>query len=417
MNKTKFILILLLALSLFIRVWRIDYPTKYVFDEVYYSFTAGEYAKGNKDAWTYWNPAPEGKAYAWVNPPLPQEIMAGSMLLLQSNTNLAARIPGIFAGVLCIYLVFLIAKHLFKSDKIALFSAFIFSLDGLNFVQSRTAMLDIYLVTFSLLCFTFLIHKKYFFSALFFGMAVASKWTGAYLSLLILFYIIQQRQFKHFIWFIIIPPLVYLATYIPFFLNGFSIQQYIDLLKQEWGYHINLKATHDYASSWWSWPLNLYPIWYFVEYHPNGLMSNIFASGNPVLYWMGIGSILLSMYEYIKTRNEHTMGLSHMVSSCSNNKNLLIIILGFIVFWLPWAFSPRIMFLYYFSPSVPFLSIALGYQLGTLKNRHTNLIVILSLLLLAVVFIALYPFLTGVPLSKESTLLFFDTNFTKNPFR
>ena len=43
-------------------------------------------------------------------------------------------------------------------------------------------------------------------------------------------------------------------------------------------------------------------------------------------------------------------------------KKLGLIVLCFLAFWLPWAFSPRIMFLYHFSPSIPFLSLGFILQ-------------------------------------------------------
>ncbi|MBI3485791.1 hypothetical protein HY025_02495, partial [Candidatus Daviesbacteria bacterium] len=63
------------------------------------------------------------------------------------------------------------------------------------------------------------------------------------------------------------------------------------LQHQMWYYHTHLKAHHDYSSPWWSWPLNLYPVWYFVQYYSGPFMSNIFASGNPAVFWLGFISL------------------------------------------------------------------------------------------------------------------------------
>ncbi len=397
-NKIILTLIIILTLSFLFRVGRIDYPKNYIFDEVYYAFTAQEYLKGNSQAWEWFSNPPAGKAYNWVNPPLAQEIMTASMYIFRSQEAWTWRIPGVFLGTLAIYLVFKITQLLFKKDSLALISAFIFSVDGLNFVQSRVAMLDVYLVTFILLSFYLFLKSRYLFSSIFLGLAFSIKWTAIYLLIFLIILLVKQRKIYSISLFTIIPIVVYLFVYLPFFLTGHSFNQFIGLLQQEFWYHINLKATHDFASPWWSWPLNLYPIWYFVDYRDNQI-ANIFASGNPLVFWGGAIAVAVSFFEAIKKKST----------------KLGLIIFGFLVFWIPWSASTRIMFLYYFAPAVPFLSIALGYQLDKLLGKNNRLLfAILGLILLA--FLLLYPFLTGVFLPKEWIKFFFLTNFAKNPF-
>ncbi|MDQ3098950.1 MAG: phospholipid carrier-dependent glycosyltransferase [bacterium] len=81
------------------------------------------------------------------------------------------------------------------------------------------------------------------------------------------------------------------------------------LQKQMWWYHTNLKATHSYQSQWWMWPLDLRPVWFYVQYcspedaKGNALNSlrckesfarngtdrtfaDIYTMGNPAIFWM-----------------------------------------------------------------------------------------------------------------------------------
>lgn len=401
MRKVHSLLILLLTLSLLLRLARIDYPKDFVFDEVYYGFTAQEYLNGNPDAWSWWTSAPEGRAFAWVNPPLPQEIMATSMFIFNTKEAWAFRFPSVLMGVLSIYLVFSISRILFKQDAVALLSAFIFSLDGLNFVQSRTGMLDIYLVTFILLSLLFFLKKNIFLSAVFLGLAISSKWTAAYFAIILLIWLLKYKRLKDILMMIVIPIVIYLLVYIPFFTTGHNVNQFIELIKQEIWYHTNLKATHDFASPWWSWPLNLYPIWYFVDYSGNK-MANIFSGGNPAVFWGGTLAVIFSIFQIIQKKFI---------------KNLLIVLMCFFLFWLPWATSNRIMFLYYFAPAVPFMSMAFGYQLEKLYSSPKNRS-LFSLILTAIItcFLLFYPFYTGLALPKEWVQFFFFTNLAKNPF-
>lgn len=397
-NKRR-LLILILIFAALTRLIRLDYPNKYVFDEVYHGFTAKEYLAWHKEAWEWWTKPPPGVAYEWTHPPLAKEIMAISMFIFRTQDAWAYRLPGAMFGVLSVYLVYLLGVKLLNRSA-ALIAAFVFSLDGLNFVQSRTGMNDIYYITFFLAALLLLLNRKYLFSALLLGLALSSKWAAIYGYLIFIPLLIKDKQYRQILFLLIIPPIIYFITYLPFFLTGHSIDQFKQLQQQMWWYHTNLKATHTYSSPWWSWPLNLYPVWYFVDYQKN-TMANIFASGNPVVFWAGSVAVILTVWEIVKKRSI----------------NLIIILLGFLAFWLPWALSPRIMFLYHFSPSIPFLSLALGYQLEKiLPDQKGKKLALLLLALIVISFALIFPFLTGIPLSRDSINLFFLTNLSKNPF-
>ncbi|MBI4035479.1 phospholipid carrier-dependent glycosyltransferase [Candidatus Daviesbacteria bacterium] len=398
--SSKQILILILLLTAFLRFFRLDFPNKYVFDEVYHAFTAKEYLAGHKEAWEWWTTPPPGVAYEWTHPPLAKEIMTISMFILNTRETWAYRLPGALLGILSVYLVYLLGLKLLNNQTASLLAAFVFSLDGLNFVQSRTGMNDIYYVTFLLGSLLLLLNKRFILSAVLAGLALSSKWAAVYSYLIFIPLLLYSKQYRFIGYFIIIPPIIYFLSYLPFFLLGHSPTQFIQLQQQMWWYHTSLKATHDYTSPWWSWPLNLYPVWYFVDYQKERV-ANIFASGNPILFWVGSIAVILTVIESVKKKVI----------------NLFLISLGFFVFWLPWALSPRIMFLYHFSPSIPFLSLALGYQLSNLlKHRNERRLAFVILLLIIVTFALLYPFITAIHIPREYVKAFFLFNLSKNPF-
>lgn len=396
--KGKKILLLIIFFGLILRLFRLDYPKSYMFDEVYHAFTAKQYLIANKDAFNPYATPPKGVAYEWLHPPISKELMAVSMLALRSDSAWAWRLPGALLGTLSIYLIYKIAILLFKNEKVGLLSAFIFAFDGLNFVQSRIGMNDIYLVTFTLISVLFFTKEKFFLASVFLGIALSTKWSGVFLLPMYLILLLKRKNFRSIFYFLIFPPICYLLSYLHYFLLGYNLKDFIDLHKQIFWYQTNLKATHDYASAWWSWPLNLYPVWYHVEYQKDKI-ANIFASGNPAVFWLGSMATLLTFWQYFKKRAE----------------NLALVLLGFLIFWLPFSFSPRIMFLYHFSPSVPFLSLALGYQLNKLAGKD-KVVFFTALAVIFLTFVLLYPFLVGLPLPKEWLLTFFRTNLTKNPF-
>lgn len=401
LKSHRTLLLIILSSALFLRVHTLDYPNTYVFDEVYHAFTAKEYLKQSLPAWEWWNTPPKGVAYEWTHPPLAKEIMAASMFFLQTEAPWAWRLPGVLLGTLSVFIIYKIGEHLFKDKYAGIFAAFVFSIDGINFVQSRTGMNDIYFVTFSLITLLAYLKNKFFLASVFLGLALSSKWAAIYLVGILGILILKNRAYAKIPLFLVIPPIIYAISYIPFFALGHTPEQFVELHRQMWWYHTNLKATHDYASPWWSWTLNLYPVWYYVEYYKNRLISNIFLSGNPFVLWLGLFTVILSLGEFIKKRS---FGLG-------------VALLGYAAFLLPWALSPRIMFLYHYSPSVAFMSLVLGYQLSKLIHlKRGRILLAILLLLFTVSFSAIYPFLTGVPLYRSTIELFFDTNATKNPF-
>lgn len=117
------------------------------------------------------------------------------------------------------------------------------------------------------------------------------------------------------------------------------------------------------------------PIYLYTSSEIGGMVSRIYAMGNPVIFWFGLASVLISFaYSYVE-----------------KNKNLGIIIFAYLIFFVPWAASPRIMFLYHYLPSVPFLAIATGYVL----RRGPKLI--LPFIFVSLVFFAyFYPHFVGL---------------------
>ncbi len=441
LKNPKTIITLILVVALATRLFRIWEPNTYVFDEVYHGFTAKEYLLGHKEAWVWWTTPPAGVAYEWTHPPLAKEIMAASLGLFQTMDPWGWRIPGILMNLLSIYLVYRLGLLLFKNHNVGLIAAFAFSIDGLNFVQSRTGMNDSYVVAFILASLFFTLSKKFLFGAILFGLALSSKWSAIYLLPITVFILIYYKAHLQVLYYLFIPFGLYLFSYTPFFMHNLNRDQFIELQKQMWWYHTNLKATHEYSSPWWSWPLNLYPVWYNVQYLPAtklpdgtevpGGIGNIFASGNLVVFLIGLISIIYSGLElpsrFLKKIVEHSEQLEQAVQNyltittekihIHHSFAILITILGYASFLLPWAISPRIMFLYHYSPCVPFLCLALGYQLNKFHQQSESKFQFWILLgLMAINFLFLYPMITGIPLDRGLMQLFFLTNLTKNPF-
>ena len=162
-NKELIITIIIVLLSFVIRLYRLDIPHDWSFDEVYHALSAEAYALNDPRGYEWWNESPKDLAYEWLHPPLGKLFMAASIKVfakpyipeskaapVDGATTFAWRFPGIVFAALTVYLLIIFGKRLFSNFWIGAAAGVLYALDGLSFVQSRTGMNDIY-VTFFLI--------------------------------------------------------------------------------------------------------------------------------------------------------------------------------------------------------------------------------------------------------------------------
>jgi dolichyl-phosphate-mannose--protein O-mannosyl transferase len=420
-NKVEIILFFLLILSLGLKLYRLDVPNSYYFDEIYYAFTAQEMAKGNRAGWEIGGKAPEGFAYEWSHPHLGKELSAIGILIFGDNAFGWRFFQAIFGGFGTLFIYFL-GYELFQSKRASLIAAFLFTFESFIFVLSRITMVDIFLMSFILLASLFFVkyartQKNHFLvlSGFFCGTAISVKWSGIYsleflgaTSFLLMFYrgvyldaqkrgsiIFQGLKIvpKIFLVFIVIPFVVYLLTYLPFFLYGNSLSDFISLQSTMYGYHKGLNATHPYQSSWWKWPILLRSVYLYLG-SGSQESSHIYAIGNPFIWWTGCVFLVLSVVEVIR----------------KELPALAFATLSVFAYWLPWALSPRkLVFLYHFLPSLPFVLLIIAYFLDLWweRFRYGRVFVILYLAASLGMFIYFYPILAAIPVSNVSVESYF----------
>ena len=80
-----------------------------------------------------------------------------------------------------------------------------------------------------------------------------------------------------------------------------------------------------------------------------------------------------------------------------------ILVVGYFSMFLPWTFSPRIMFLYHYLPSVPFLCLLLAYGLNQVRriSRIGRIGVNIYLILVVIGFVYFYPQWAALPLPQK----------------
>ncbi len=243
------ILALILAASTASRVYRLDVPSGFYFDEVYFGYTAEQYARGNPDAYDFGAHPPEGFSNEWTHPPLGKLIIAAAVKLgvdaneldrrqffrehptaltdaneapevlrrseeaqkaIDAHVMFVERLPGVLAGVLAALLVFILTLKLTGSSVAGLLACFLYCIEGLAFVQSRIATADLFLTVFilaSVICYvTWRLDANrsrlwLLGAGLFAGLTLATKWTGFFLIALLggellLAWLIEMKRYE-----------------------------------------------------------------------------------------------------------------------------------------------------------------------------------------------------------------------------
>jgi dolichyl-phosphate-mannose-protein mannosyltransferase len=355
---------------------RIEVPPRYIYDEVYHAYTAAQYRAGNTDAYVWYTKPPRsGVGYTWNHPPVGL-LLIETGIALWGDRPLGWRFASAVFGVLGIGLTLLLGRTLTREPGVGELAAGLLLLDGLYFVQARTAMLDMFGAVFMLGAFYGFyryvtatpqrLRGPLLLTGAMLGLAIATKWNAVYPALLIgavaLFRLARlQRRVgwrQHLTWILlglaVVPLAIYLAAYLPFFAAGYDLSDFVELQRQILSYHTHLAATHGYQSHWWEWPLAARPVWYHVTYG-SGTVANVYAQGNPLLYWAFVPSVLWLAWRWWRGREPA----------------LIVLLIGFFGQWLPWALVPRIAFFYHFLPAVPFGAIAVSAAVFRLWQGET----------------------------------------------
>ncbi|MGA7804882.1 phospholipid carrier-dependent glycosyltransferase [Bradyrhizobium sp.] len=346
-------------------------PDKFVFDEVHYVPAARQMLQPTMSQ-PMLNP---------MHPPLAKQLIALSIHVF-GDTPFGWRYPGAVFGALSVVAVYLCGLVLFGARAPALAAALIAFLNQMLFVMSRTAMLDIYALTFGLFGIAAFMkgygearpHRWFALAGLAFGLAAACKWSGLFpLAVVIVIFAavrLMRRwgttfadadeldwyrpdlwpEFKgrHFIaCFVLIPLVAYLSSFVA--LYGLSPGA---LIEAQWRIFTDNTTTaipgHTYMSSWPSWPFLVRPVWFLFDKVGNDRIEAVVFLGNPLVLWPALLAVAVALRDWITTRR----------------RDAFLILAFYLGPYLAWALLPRTLgFIYYYLPSATFSSLALVYAL------------------------------------------------------
>lgn len=410
------LLIGLLSLATFTRFWRLGTPGDFYFDEVYFPTTGQEILNGDPAAWEWFG-------HENTHPPLSKLFMAGGMALFGEDNPFGWRFFGALAGVGAVVFIYLLGSRLFKSEIVGMAAAFLMIVEGLFFVQSRMATPDTYLVFFILGSIYFLVSERPLLSGIFFGAAMATKWTAALTVFPIGLYFVyrflqtDRSQWRQFLteasialplFFLVVPLSIYLLTYVPMLFNGYSLGDVWDLNHLAFDFHRDRELTHPYSSPWREWPLMMRPVFLYVS--SSG--AKIYSLGNPVIFWLGLPALAFALWQAlagVRAKVDEVTGRFSLSGALGPEQAaLLFVVLTYLGFFLPWAIQPRIMFIYHYLPSLPFLLLALAYVIYRLWQQPLGrTAAVLFLAVAALTFIYFYPHLAAVEVSDSLSESYF----------
>ncbi len=406
------------------------YENSTYFDEIYFPRTAYEHIYGLN-------------IYETTHPPLGKTIISLGIRIFGMNP-FGWRFMGTLMGVLLIPIIYLLALKLLKRSNYAFIAAFLMAFDFMRTAQTRLATIDTYSVFFTMLMYYFMFDyftgRSYdkpfwksllplFLSGLCFGLGAASKWTSIYsgVGLAILFFISNLSEAYNstrggtevdpetgksarrtgswvltkflptcgccIIFFILIPVAIYVLSYLPYMPSnpGKSlIQVVIDNQKYMYNYHSNLNSTHPYMSSWYSWIIDLRPIYYYSSSNAglaSGLRASVASFGNPAVWWIGLGCLPVAVYFTWKRRD----------------KGMLVAFVGYACQLFPWILVTRCTFIYHYFTSVPFLIMMIVYVIKCLYEDKIigKPTIFIYMAIVLILYIAFYPVLVGIPVKND----------------
>ena len=385
---------LILGFALTLRLWRLNQPKGYIFDEIYYAKNAASLINDGVEL------NAQGDAEFVVHPPLGKWLIGLGIRAFGDN-EFGWRISAALVGSASVLLIFMITKSLFNSLFLSNTAAALMSLDGLHLVMSRVALLDIFLMFFILLAFYLVLQNNLWLSGVVIGVAGATKWSAFFLIPLLILLTINFSKFhwsiliKRIAQYILTPLGIYFISWSGWIFNskGWGRDSGSNLFSSLWNYHREiitfhreLTETHAYAANPWSWLVLGRPTSFYYQTPTNcgasSCSQEILAIGTPMLWWVGVFAIAITFGFFVSKPDR--------ISA--------FVLVGIAGTYLPWFFiQDRTTFYFYSISILPFLILSVINLMNWALNKGLDRRYLYGyLVLVGVNFIYFLPILVGL---------------------
>jgi dolichyl-phosphate-mannose-protein mannosyltransferase len=279
------------------------------------------------------------------HPPLAKLLMVGGMFIFGDNPY-GWRIPSIVFGTLGIVFFYLMCRRFNMSRRASTLGTLILATENLYFVQSGIAMLDIFVVSFSILAFWLYSRRNYPLSCVAVALATLCKFTGlfAIIPIFLHWFLSRRDQPVRFVASLLLAMVSFFVLLAAF--DAVIFLRVTDFLNSLWS---GLKATggltfvtaaHVSMSRPWEWIFNLEIMAYNFGPHFIGLVSfSVWALTVPTLAYM--------IFKSFMKNTAALFGICWFI--------------GTFVTWIPLSLiTNRVSFIFYFLPTVPAICLGLG---------------------------------------------------------
>ncbi|HEV7932016.1 MAG TPA: phospholipid carrier-dependent glycosyltransferase [Actinomadura sp.] len=333
------------------------------------------------------------------------------------------RFMAALVGSLSVLILCRVGRRMTGSTLLGCAGGLLLAVDGLHLVTSRTALLDIFVMFWILAGFAclvadrdrsratlvaklrpyddgaglgpFVFHGWRILAGLCLGLACATKWTGVFylaaFGIMAVVWDLGARRAARvprpyagtllldavpaFLSLVVVAVITYVASWWGWIFNSGGwgrgkiadnvlmrpFEAMPDLWRYHtgvWNFHTTLHAKHPYQSWPWDWPILHRPVAFFYTESKSGCGAakcsrEILGIGTPVIWWGALVALLLLVVVWLRRRDWRAGA----------------ILVGYLAGWVPWfyyAVDKRTMFLFYATPMLPFMVLAIVLCLGML---------------------------------------------------
>ncbi len=385
---------------------RLGIPTRYYFDEVHYIPAAKillEFSHITNQE----------------HPLVGKELIALGITLFGDNPQ-GWRGLSALAGALALF-AFMRGLWFASASRFAtLAGGVLLATDFLLFVHSRIAMLDIFMVCFTMIALWMCAGAvrnpdearwRLAGAGVALGLAIGTKWNAAPIAIApgIAFFTARlisagPRVFttpkgapvpgvtlgEAALWLGLVPLLTYALSFLPVFFykaDPLTIGTFLDYQRHMVELQESTLKPHPYMSRWYQWVADWRAIWYLYD-NVDGAQRGVLLIGNPLTMLVGLPALVWCAYAGILRRNWAALGAA----------TLYAVSLGM------WIIAPKpVQFYYHYMLPSCFLIAGLALALDALwRSRGQGRIAALTILAgSCAVFAWFYPIISAAPLSGE----------------
>lgn len=349
------------------------------------------------------------------HPLLGKELIALGMTLFGDN-SLGWRIMSALFGTLALFAAMRAMWFASCSRFASVATGFLIATAFPLFVQSRIAMLDIFMIALTLVAFWALAgavrenetgRRRLAVAGVALGLAMGAKWNAVPLAMVpgIAFAWIRLRDcgwgfatatraapvagitlWEAAIWLGVVPLLTYWLTFIPAMLyaqDAVGPTGFVGLTQRMIHLQNEVVKPHPYQSRWYQWLFDIRPIWYLYE-NTDGAQRGVLMLGNPLTMLLGLSAVVWAgVYGFVE-----------------RHKDALAVFVLYAVSLAAWIVSPKpVQFYYHYLLPSCFLMAALALALGEMWKRGRRAIPLLVLAASAGLFAWFWPILSAAPLA------------------